>query len=746
MKIKIEVKKVMHHNKETLFTVLEGQVRESDKPEMKGKKIKISGIVKNGEKGDVLGAEVQEVIHPIYGQTYKIQGMAKMEVPVEEKAIIDFVAKQAKKVKGIGRKKVEAIVERFGADTLDIIRENPMALREVGITQAKAMYLQDALIGHEELDKLIGLMSTFGVRADVATDAYMNIKGLTMQKVLMNPYILIASEYIDFKTCDKLATQSNVKMDGEDRLRAAIIEYLTYRAKSKGDVCVSLDELLFDFEFGDFLEIHGASREFSSFEETVIRDMIDKLMADKLLSEDLTTSKGSHIYLTAFLHIEENTIKYLQDFKESEGQIMTDTSRVDEFIKNYEKTGLKMAKNQKEALYMVASNKISTLEGGPGTGKTTTVGAIVKMVKEINPDALIRLLAPTGKASKRIAETTGMPATTIHRALGIKGFGNDDEDIELTDDFIVVDESSMIDAQLFYKLLKQTSKDSRILLVGDPNQLDSVGAGRIFGDIVESGYVSHTKLTEVFRQAAESQIVSNAHMIIENKDFSNGLTADHSKGDFYFIEKSTVNDILDITLESMKRFLQKGNSLSDIMVLSPMKAGTLGTENLNEQIQYHFNPPTHYIDYKRANGGVFRVGDRVIHTENNVELRVFNGEIGVIDSIVEKTVNGMKQMVISVQYPDKENVVDYYGAVVNQLELAYCITVHKSQGSEANVVIMPVHKTQEFMLDRSLLYTGMTRAKKTVVMIGSKEDFNNGVGKVKSSKRVSLVKEKLMSL
>lgn len=747
MKLTFQIKRIMHMQEDTNFAIVKAKVKESDNRYLKNTDQTIKGIFKNVYENDLFEADVKEVTSGIYGKSYNINGTPKMIMPVTEKAVFEFILSRSKSLKGVGKKKIEKVVQGLGVSALEDIEEDHKVLLQFGFTEDKALKLQEVTASHKEFEDIIGFFMSMDVRADLANEILKEVKDITREKIIKNPYVLLASEKIDFTIADKIAFKLNKDPESVERKEAIVSYYLINRNKSNGDICVKTSEIIEDLADGDFLLKHGSYSKNTTIGRYDVLNVIDGLKQTKILSVDTSKKGEEHVYLTAFLFIENKIVESISQIKSSPDQIIFSEKETNSFISDYEETYFTLAERQKEAIYMASKNKFSILTGGPGTGKTQTTRAIVELFKSINPKATIKLLAPTGKASKRLAELTGMEAQTIHRALGIRGFGKEDDEITLEDDLIVVDESSMIDAQLFHKLLKNTSPNSRILLVGDSNQLDSVGAGRILSDLIESNSVAVTQLNEVFRQASTSQIVTNAHKMIEGKGFNElgGIEVDNSKGDFYFVERKHAKAIKEDILESIKRFMDKGYKLEDIMVLSAMKKGTIGTDELNRAIQQLFNPETDKFDHVKNNGEIIRVGDRVIHTENNKELGVFNGEIGNVQRIVEKLNKGKKVKVIEVSYPDKDEVVDYSGMNIEQLSLAYSITIHKSQGSESPLVIMPVHNTQQIMLDRSLVYTGITRAKQTVIVFGEKESFNNAIKRVKSSKRTSLVKEKLQS-
>lgn len=687
--------------------------------------ITIQGDMKYVSEGDIFTADLKKELHKVYGYFYKLSS-----VPKKEKLAVDLTAmKQLQKsVTGIGKKTIEKIFEQYGSDTLDVIASTPEKLKELKIPQAKISTLHNAVLASRNFQELLAFFQLNNIDTELAYIIDREFTGMNVSRIRANPFELIVSPSIQFEKLDAIHKQFNGNPEAPERVRAIIIDMMRKNSASLGNMYTKKLELVEDI-----------MNRFNVVTKATILNEAKTLVEQKELIEE-----DGDLYLPAMYQAEEGIVRRIQDFQESFLLPFTQKALIDAEIKREERTGVTLATKQREAISMILLNRMSVLTGGPGTGKTSTLKMTVGVMKALKPSVRIKLMAPTGKAAKRMSEATGMPSMTIHRALGIKGFGDTQADEKLEYDFVIVDESSMIDASLFLKLLKSLGDETRLVLVGDSNQLDSVGAGRILKDIIESNFVAVTELDEVFRQASTSQIVSNAHAMIAGKDFSNGLTADVKKGDFYFIQRNDEEEIQRDTLETVRRFVKKGMKLEEIMILAPMRKGVIGVEMLNKLIQKEFNPPAMSMDFeKKTTGQVLRVGDRVMHTENNKELGVFNGEMGTIVGIYTGVRNGQEHTVVEVEYIDREEVVEYVGATIEELELAYAITIHKSQGSEAPLVIMPTHRTQKHMLSRSLIYTGITRAKNTVILIGEQEAINDGLKVVSSDKRLSNISNKL---
>jgi exodeoxyribonuclease V alpha subunit len=494
-----------------------------------------------------------------------------------------------------------------------------------------------------------------------------------------------------------------------------------------------------------FLAKYGAYKnEVSILKPSDIEKCLVELRGSGKVIIEINEEKEECVYLKNFNFIENRIVSLLKKLIEEPKTSIATKEQIEEFILFHEKThSFKFAEKQKTAIFMSLLNGISILTGRPGTGKTQTINSIIQCVKYINPHATIHLFAPTGKASKRMSELTGMDAMTIHRGIGL-GFGEDEQDEVILDgDLLVIDETSMMDAYVCYRLLACIHQNIRVLFVGDFEQLPSVGAGLILRDFIYSKRIPTTRLTEIFRQAKESQIVMNAHKIAEGITTSDvdGLTFDVKKEDFYFIQRPDRMKAQETIIESVKRFLNKGFTLDDIQILSPMRKGDLGVWNLNRLMQETFNPRAKgKKEVKMDEFTFFREGDKVIHTVNNADLNVFNGEVGKILRIYDLAEEGLQ---VEVEY-DSEKVVTYGLLNVDELEHAFVTTIHKSQGSEYPIVIMPVHDSQKDMLTRNLIYTAITRAKKKVVLIGTKPVLDAAIRRIDNLVRNSNIKEKII--
>lgn len=740
-----EVKKVIYTNKKTKFMIIQAKVLNVPKDVNIPREMNVQGVIPTAYKKDTFKGKGVVETHHIYGRYIKLIETPETILPQVEGALVDFIKRR---VKGVGVKKAELIVNTLGLDAITKISNNHEVLLECGFKEKDTIRIQEELTYHKKFEELVHFLQSIKVEVDMASEIYKALKHGSVSKIRANPYIISNIGKLNWLDSDRIAKALNFLPNFTPRYRHAILYYLNYHLEYMGDICVKKESLLSDFETGFFLKHQGSYKKFPYVERSVLEPLLNELVNERALVSSKSEDGETYLYTPGYYYIEESIIKGLDELMNGRIMPFCDPLEIDNFLASYEKQFFTLAKNQREAVYASLGNRLSILTGGPGTGKTQTTNAIVKCIKSIEPKSKIMLLAPTGKASKRLSELTGMSAKTIHRGLGLKGFGSDEELTKLEADFIIVDEFSMTDAYLFNLLINQISEHTRLILIGDYHQLPSVGPGLILRDLIGSGKIPVTELTEIFRQAASSQLVTNAHKMNDGLTTTDvgGLKFDPKKGDSYFVERSQPLQIQEDVVESMRRFIKKGYKLDDFLILTPMHSGILGTVELNQKIQREFNPPTTYVDVQRGDGTLLRIGDRVIQTENNYDLDVFNGEIGTILDIFSRRSSGTEEMIIEIEFPDKDNPIEFGEKEFDELELAYCITIHKSQGSEAPIVIMPIHETQQQMLDRVLIYTGYTRTRDTHIFIGRKELLNQSLQKVNTDNRQSLIKEKIQKV
>jgi len=623
-------------------------------------------------------------------------------------------------IKGVGPKFAKLIVNKFGDKTLEIIEDEPDKLIEVAnIGRKRVEMIKKAWHEQKEIKNIMLFLQEHGVSTAFGYRIYKTYGDKSIETVRANPYKLADDIWgVGFKTADNIASKLGIEKESFDRCRSGIFYVLNRFADDYGHCYVLSDELC------------QKCVEMLSIEEAKIIMTIDELVMKRELFRE-----ENNIYLPPFYYSETGAaarlsaiISNAQDTvipPENAKKLLAD------LINTQKQQGIIYDEVQTEAVRMAAQSKVFVLTGGPGTGKTTITKAIIQIFK--NAGKTVLLAAPTGRAAKRMSEACGLESKTIHRLLESKppeGFGRD-ADNPLEGDVLILDESSMIDIILMYNLLKAVPDDMTLILIGDTDQLPSVGAGNVLGDIIESDCVAVVRLTKIFRQAAGSKIVTNAHKINAGKmpDLSGGKTSD-----FFFIESETeqiISQIIQLCSERLPKYY-KINPVADIQVLTPMKRSETGSDNLNKILQNALNK--NMLMLKRG-ATEYRLNDKVMQIKNNYEKQIYNGDIGYICDINET---------------DKTLCVNYDGSIteydileLDELVLAYAITIHKSQGGEFPVVVMPFSFNHYVMLSRNLLYTAVTRAKKAVVMTGDPKAVSYAVRNNDSRKRNTTLAERI---
>lgn len=740
MSVKFEVKRISHNNPENGFSVVKVKFTEYTSEYLPTSEHIVVGNFASIFESDEFEAKGRWKTHDIYGYQFAIEWASRI-VPQSRKGIQEFIKRF---VKGIGSKTAERIVEEFGEQTLTIIETDLKRLESIkGLGKKRAKRIQESILKNKHFEDVAMFVLTHGGDYRTALQVYEAYGESAIHRVRENPYLLCTVNKITFQTADKFAKALGFVHDSLERIKEGILYYLDFSSRARGDLYVSAREIKETLPL--FLSKQGS---FKNMEFALTTDLINKAISELKTQEkivvELNEDEEECVYLLNFHFIENRIVKLLKQLvEEPKRQLCTD-DQIDAFIERYQRNNsIKFAEKQKEAIYMTMKHGISILTGGPGTGKTQTINSIIQCVQSVKPNAEIHLSAPTGKASKRMTELTGMDAQTIHRLIGL-GFDDENDIMEVEGDLLVIDEFSMVDAFVCYKLLSAIQGDTRILFVGDHEQLPSVGAGLILRDLINSERIPTTKLSEIFRQAQDSQIVMNSHKVIngittEDKD---GIAFEQKKGDFFFIAKHDRLKAQQAVIDSVERMLDPkyGYTIDDIQILSPMRKGDLGVWILNKLMQERFNPRSiSKREWRISEAFLLREGDKVIQVANNYELDVFNGEIGRVISIFE---DDERDTCVEVMY-DEDKTVIYDRMCVDELNHAWCLTIHKSQGSEYPVVIMPIHPSQDSMLNKNLVYTGLTRAKKRVVLIGSKESLNKAVKRNDQTVRNSLIQEKV---
>lgn len=619
-------------------------------------------------------------------------------------------------IKGIGPVYAKRIVARFKENTLKIIEEQPDSLIDVeGIGQRRVDMIKRAWQEQKEIKNVMLFLQSNGVSTAYAVKIYKTYGNESINIVKTNPYRLADDIWgIGFKTADKIARQLGFDSNSFERCRSGLL-YVLNELSNDGH-CYALRDQLFEAA-GSILEL----------DRPLIEGTLDRMLEEKLVIGD----EGNAVYLPAFYYSELGAAKRMRQILAEESKYKA--AGIDEHLKNIqEEHNIQYDDIQIEAVKTAAGSKLMVLTGGPGTGKTTTTLAIIKVFQKLN--ARVLLAAPTGRAAKRMAETTGLEAKTIHRLLEYKppeGYKKNEES-PLDCDVLIIDETSMVDIMLFYNLLKAVSNETVLILVGDVDQLPSVGAGNVLKDIIESETVNVVRLTRIFRQAQGSAIVTNAHRI--NRGEIPNLKGGKSS-DFFFIEEEEPQKVVATITELCSKRLPnyyKVDPVNDIQVLCPMQKGETGAFNLNIILQEALNPAEVSIKY---GGTVYRLNDKVMQIKNNYDKNVFNGDIGSITGI------DTEDRMLTICF-DGVNV-EYDATELDEVVLAYATTVHKSQGSEYKIVVAPVTMQHYMMLQRNLLYTCVTRAKKVLVLVGSKKAIGIAVSNNRMQKRNTMLVERL---
>ena len=615
-------------------------------------------------------------------------------------------------IKGIGPVFAKRIVAQFGLDTIHIIEKETERLQEVGgIGEKRIRLIRESWEKQKEIRNVMLFLQSYGVSTSYAAKIYRTYGNESIEKVRENPYCLADDIWgIGFKTADSIARKMGYTNEDSRRCRSGVLYTLGQLADS-GHVYAVLEQLL------------ATAVQLLDTQEEAIRSVLSQMIADKDIIQE-----EEAIYLPPFYYAESGTAQRLRQLlhgSDALKQTSVDIARISF------QTGVEYDSIQAAAIQQAVASKVMVLTGGPGTGKTTTTQGIIAALKACG--LRILLAAPTGRAAKRMSEATGMEAKTIHRLLEFKpdqGYQRN-EDNPLEGDVLIVDESSMIDILLMYSLMKALPVHMRLILVGDIDQLPSVGAGNVLRDIIDSGEVPVTRLTRIFRQAQSSRIVMNAHRINQGifPDISNG-----KETDFFFMQEEdpekTVSTIVTLVQKRLPQAYKE--KVSHIQVLTPMQRGTVGANSLNLALQQALNPGGESLS---RSGYVFRKGDRVMQVKNNYDKEVFNGDIGFIESVE------VENRTLWVDYDGKR--VEYEASELDEIVLAYATTIHKSQGSEYPIVIMPVLMTHYVMLQRNLIYTGITRAKKVCILIGTGKALAYAVRNQTVDKRNTRLKERL---
>ena len=690
------------------------------------------------KKGDTLKIVGKFVEHKDYGEQFKIETFEKL-MPQTLGALEAYLANGS--IKGVGPATASKIVNKFGEDTIHVLKYEPQKLAQIkGITKTKAVEISESFIENWEVWQIVGFLERFGMGAESAKKVYDLLGINAIAEIEANPYILIdISRGVDFKQIDQMAIELGVEKENQKRVKSGI-KYALIKITYNGHCC-TLKENLKEY-VKNLLNVNDA----------VIEDGIINLKVNnEIVVEDRDGEEW--IYLYSFYNAENQIAQNILGLDRYKN--VKKVSNIEKELKLVEeRTDILLSEKQKEAIRAINDNNVTIITGGPGTGKTTIIKSIIEIYKQ--KKYKIVLCAPTGRAAKRMTETTGEEASTLHRLLEIGKvdeeslFKKDNEyqGAPIDGDIIIVDEVSMVDMFIMSYLLDCIYKGTKLILVGDCDQLPSVGPGSVLKDLISSEKITTVHLDKIFRQAAKSKIIVNAHRVNNGKKFiskEDPEMEEDSKQDFFFIKENNQEKVLEQVLSLCNGRLKKFGDydfFESIQVLSPTKKGLLGTKEMNKALQEELNPHREGEAEKNSMGAIFRIGDRVMQIKNNYDIYwekkengevevgngVFNGETGTILNINEKEKN------ICVKFDD-EKLVWYEFNDLEQLEHSYCITIHKAQGSEFDVVIMIVPQAAPMLLTRNLLYTGLTRAKKLLIVIGNERVIDYMINNVDSKKR-----------
>jgi exodeoxyribonuclease V alpha subunit len=711
------LEKISYHNEENDFVV--AKLREKEKKELTTIVGNLSGI-NPGESLKLTGKWVQ---NKRFGEQFQVESF-EVTVPATLHGIQKYLASGL--IQGIGPIMSERIVEKFGLHTLEVIEKKPERLSEVeGIGPKRISMITKAWGEQKEIKEIMIFLQGHGVSAAYSAKIYKRYGSQSIEIVKENPYRLAHDIYgTGFITADKIAQNLGIDRNSLIRAKAGLM-YVLSQLMEEGHVYYPENQL-----------IHKAKEILSVDEEIIIQAVRELSKEKELFLEDLDPDGNLRAaFLAPFYVAETGIARGLMNLKESPSNIRPiHPEKAIEWVQ--QKLNMELAQRQEEAVLLAATSKVLIITGGPGTGKTTLITAILRIFQQLK--LRILLAAPTGRAAKRMNEATGWEAKTIHRLLEYsphKGGFKKDQDDPLEADVVIIDEASMVDTLLMYHLLKAIPPHAHLILVGDVDQLPSVGPGNVLKDIIKSGKFTVVRLTEIFRQARESMIVVNAHRVNQGQLPVLKEVDKPEKADFQFIQEEDpekiLQNILDLCSERIPRDF-RFHPLREIQVLTPMHKGTIGVTNLNIELQKRLNPGQSGITRGAWN---FRIGDKVMQIVNNYDKDVFNGDIGWISKIDPE---------------EREVVIEFDGRLIpydysdlDEVVLAYAVSVHKSQGSEYPVVILPVVTQHYMLLQRNLIYTGITRAKKMVIMIGTKKALAIAIRNNKPQRRYTLLSERL---
>lgn len=734
------VEKIKYRNDENGYSILSVS---SD-----GEEYVLVGTFPYISEGDMVEASGTTVDHPIYGEQIQVE-QYELKAPEDTMSMERYLGSGA--IKGVGAALAARIVRRFKADTFRVIEEEPERLSEVkGISEKMAMAISEQMEAKRELRQAMMFLQEYGISMNLALKIYHEYGPRLYGIIKENPYRLADDiQGVGFKMADEIAQRVGIFTDSDFRIKSGIF-YTLLQSVANGHTYLPQNELL-----------HSASELLHVNPEVMEKHLMDLQMEKKIV---VKVGEGGdtvpHVYAAQYYYTELNTARMLHDLNirgtEPEAEIRKRLDRI------RDEEQIEADELQIQAVVEAVNSGLLIITGGPGTGKTTTINTIIRYFEQEEMEIL--LAAPTGRAAKRMAEATGYEARTIHRLLELSGAPGDNGDTSgmhferneenpLDADAIIIDETSMVDIYLMQALLRAVNPGTRLILVGDVNQLPSVGAGNVLRDMIASGCFNVVRLSRIFRQAAESDIIVNAHKINAGDQIPLGKKSQ----DFLFIRRDQPDAIINAMITLVKEKLPNYVHAEpfDIQIMTPMRKGALGVERLNGILQEFLNPKSPSKAEKEVSGTIYRVGDKVMQIKNNYQIEwetrnrygipvdsgtgVFNGDIGII-----REINTFAEE-LTVEF-DEGRMVEYTFKQLEELELAYAITIHKSQGSEYPAVVIPVHAGPRMLMTRNLIYTAVTRARRCVCLVGIPETFQAMVDNEVEQRRYTGLKERICEI
>ncbi len=678
--------------------------------------------------------------HPKYGVQFKADRYESAQ-PSSDESLINYLSGDS--FKGVGKKTAEKIVDALGTHCIDAIVENPAVMDQVpGLSKKQKETIEEVLSEEYGMQKVILKLNQLGVDNSLAYKIYGYYEEQTPEVVRENPYRLIQDiEGVGFTRADRIADQLDIQPDADERIQAGILYAMYTEGSSSGDTYVIENHLVHET-----IQLLEKSRPF-----IIDRELVDKNLGSLIETGAIYQEEGRY-FLSSIYHAEWGIVSALEYILDAETEPLSDETFEEKIADIEFELEIEYGDSQKEAIKQALESPVFILTGGPGTGKTTVLEGLIHMFAEINGLSLdphsyketgfpILLAAPTGRAAKRMQETTGLPSSTIHRMLGLTA---DDDDLlnetgfELEGELLIIDEMSMVDTFLANQLFHSIPKDMKVVLVGDQDQLPSVGPGQVFRDLIDSGKIPQKELVEIYRQGDDSSIIPLAHEIKHNRLPADLM--DKKKDRNFFPARS--NNAVAVIETIVEKAIERGYTSEDIQVLAPMYRGPAGINVLNERLQEIFNPNDGTRKEVKHIDTVYRIGDKVLQLQNDPENNVFNGDLGFITSITKAKRSGLKTDEIVVDFEGNE--VTYLRSNWNKITLAYCCSIHKAQGSEYDIVILPMLSSYGRMLKKDIIYTAVTRASKSLSLIGEPQAFLRGIESQQNLRNTAL-KERLQS-